>query len=272
MSKTVMMCYEKLEEIFNDYDNFVEKAKNKPTDFQRGLKKFQGLCNSKKRTGNKKSNGEETRKARDISAKLITEYGIYGALVKVEELKKLLDACLGLYLDVALGVIEIEIEEVLETSLRMKFSRLLKLAKDGQIQEMIDLINSEDKIEYLLGIVPIEEPPKQMTLFELEEPKKTSFRYDQYLRIKRKMGAESFLNETAHKAIGLEDFYTMAGNMILTITESQEICSKIHPSIPKKLMKIATLATTTTQDAFEEELNPNQISLDDLPKVYSLTH
>ena len=271
MSKTVMMCYEKIEEIFNDLDRFESKAKNNPSGFQRDLKRFQGQCNSRRNTGSGKSNGEETRKARDLSAKLIMEYGIYGALEKVADIKELLETCPGLYLSVALGVIEIEIEEVLETSLRMKFPKLLKLSQSGQTQAMTDLINREDNIEYLLGIIPPEEPLEQTTLFEIEEPKKKSFRYDQYLRIKRKMGAEDFMYDMIHKAMGIDEFSASAGTMIVTITESPEMCSSMHPCIPRKLMKIISLAMGKSEDDFEEVLNPNQISLDDLPKVYSYT-
>lgn len=270
MGKIIMICYEKLEEIFNNLEEFEIKAKDNPNEIQQYLAKIQEKCNSKRTKTNPKCSGNEIRKAKDLSTMLITKYGLYGALEKISKIKRIFSEFSVKYLDIALEVVENEIEDILETSLRMKFPKLLDLSEKGQVGDIINLINSEENVKYLLGIDSCEEPIEQTTLYQIEETSNHNFRYDQYLRARRKLGAEDFLNKIVQNILGLKEFSKIAGDMLITITESQEICSKIHSLVPSKLMKIASLAVQKPDKESKSPTNQDQISIEEFQKVYSL--
>lgn len=268
MGKVEMICYKSLDEIFDNLDSFLALAHNEPDKFKEYLLSIQRRCEYHVKRGPIADSENISYAARDLSAKVILEFGIYESLDKVQVLQKLLDANRSKYLPIVLGTVQLEIKEVLETTLIHKLPKLLELTAKGNSDGITSLLKQEDTIKNILGDDgnPVNfDGSEQTTLYTINRKKKRRFRYDIYLRYARKLNSDDFIDRLVHTIIGKEAFTKQMGDLICLLTGDEKIYRQIHPSIIPILMSLVDRVMSNGNQEDEDlaaEINSDQLMLD----------
>ncbi len=255
MNRILTICYQKIQDMLTTYDEFAALAQDRPKEFQRYLFHFTMECNIAKR---KNKNSSSPYISKDTCTALIKQYGLYGAIANIQKLDSLIPS--SNYLSIALGVISIELQEVLDTSLKLKLLKLFELSQKQDYSSFINLINNEDKINYLLGLDSIGNPVDQISFFSVESPPKRLSRYDIYLQAYRKLNIDSFLIDFI-KTNGKEKFNYLMGEIICFITDNEEAYNNIPPYISQRLINIAESLLSVEPPLHSHQINPGQLTL-----------
>ncbi|MDE6284433.1 MAG: hypothetical protein K2M17_01655 [Bacilli bacterium] len=212
-----MAIYEKINDLFINFDAYINMAKKDPIAFNKTIEV--DYYKQKKRA--KKS--EKNRAVKDIIDKFILTYGIDGAIKSLQLLKEaiipsppnnnLLEAVIEELID--------EIEKIYRTAIKIKLIKLLELAaKKDKEREIIQLINKEDDIEFLLGLDETNENVEQITYFPVEE--KSSPTNDIALMMNRRIKIRNFIDNYVLLTLGWSEFKEQVFALIGLVSIYQE--------------------------------------------------